>query len=163
MGYLEKKLQAIISTLNNWKLNTGNLYVMTSNSAPSPFVASGYSTGNPSETSYWNGFDNNESTDCQYYTGTGGYWQLLFGGTIIKIQKLEVRFKSALSGRVRIYGLLENDTWSQIDTWTVSATTANYTRYPTQSEVKGIKVYWDGGSNFHALNKCQVTEWYEKG
>jgi len=39
MGYLEKKLQAIISTIDTWKLKTGNFLVLTSNTAPTPFTA----------------------------------------------------------------------------------------------------------------------------
>jgi len=70
----------------NWQLQTGNLVYMTSNNAPSPYVASGYATGTPSSTDYYKSFNNNFSDDAQFFTGTGGYWQLTFGTKFIKIK-----------------------------------------------------------------------------
>lgn len=86
MNYLNKKLQAIISTLNTWKLKTGQLYNMTSATTPSPFVVSGganaifhepYTIFNTSgDTPVWNSFSSPIMNLSKRYIPTKFYFNV---------------------------------------------------------------------------------------
>ena len=70
MGYLEKKLQAIISTINTWKLKTGNFLVLTSNTAPTPFTACAVYVANSNGTPTYANYTN-LSVSNAYYVSDG--------------------------------------------------------------------------------------------
>lgn len=146
-----------------WVLTTGNLYIMTSNTTPSPFSCEGYATGSPSDTDYWRGFDNSYSNDVQYFTGTGGYWQVNLDD-FYKIVTASIKFKSATTGTLKLQGKNSSGVWVDLWSQSVSATTTTYSVSADDTiEVEALRVYWSGSSNFHALYECQVTEWYQKG
>ena len=182
MGYLEKKLQAIISTLNNWKYYSGNLYVMTSDTAPSPFVASRTSAGTLSLSgSPYQAFNNGTSNNfgC-WYTSAGGYTQanLIFNLTKeIKIKTITYSFYNTFSGgsangtnHIEIY---DGTSWIEIYNvaWNTEAERSGTIDISAgayaDTLIYGIraKTSYSGGSTSANgyVRKCQVTEWYEKG
>ena len=174
MGYLEKKLQAIISTF--WKLKTGNLYVMTSNSAPSPFVASAYSSGaifinrEP-----YQSFNNNTGDNYQGSIYSGNYFgaSLAFNKTI-RASKVTASMSIGADHSVtyiiellKLGGGTEQILSTAISSGGSYSNTITLSAAQQQLQIIGIRhrgVFLSGGSGVQVyLKKCQVTEWYEKG
>lgn len=169
MSYLSKKLLTIIQSLNSWVLKTTNLVVMTSNTAPSPFVAS-MITGKTSGEAY-QVFDTSTSTGVQanYFSpSTLGLGVKLLFGKNIRISKLKLRGnrsgQSIFTGTV--YGIKPDDTKVLIyqnsslnvnTDVTVDSTDKN-------TEFKGIESYIDTrGDLIVNLYTTQVVEYYERG
>ena len=181
MGYLEKKLKAI-TAVGGWKLMTGNLYVMTANNLPSPFVASRNdnnlmsSLGSPYQ-AFNNGASNNFGGR---YTSAGGYTQanLIFNLTKeIKIKTITYSFYNTFSGgtangrnHIEIYDgtswiEVYNVVWSSVAerAGTIDISAGAY----ADTLIYGIRArtrYSSGSTSAYGyVRKCQVTEWYEKG
>lgn len=176
MGYLEKKLQAIISTLDTWKLKTGNLYVMTGNSAPNPFVATSYQSGavfiyrEP-----YQSFNNNTGDNYQGSIGSGNYFgaRLDFNlSKLVKAKKIEASMEFGGSGSTIDYKIdliTSSGTIQILNTRISSGGTYNgavNVSEANQVEIIAIRHYvtYVGGAAVPCmLKKCQITEWYEKG
>lgn len=168
MNYLRRKLTAVIASLNTWVLKAQNLYTLTSNTAPSPFIAS-LLTSVTSGTAY-NVFDNNSGTAivANYFSpsdyGLGA--QILFGRSL-RLSKFIVRgLRSGQTNwKCTIVGIKEDDTTQVIHSANVSVS-VNVTIDSLDKETafKGIKVYIDTrGDLICTLYSCQVSEYYERG
>ena len=177
MGYLEKKLQAIIMALDAWKLMTGNLYVMTSNTTPSPFVASAYHNS-PSfiYREPYQSLNNNTGDNYQASVNSGKYFgaNLTFSKTVkIKTFTVSLTTNTYGSGGTVDYVIdikLPDNSFQEVyrSTRSQGTTLATDITLDTDDQVEciGIRHYvvWRTGDYTPCLlKKCQVTEWYEKG
>jgi hypothetical protein len=174
MGYLEKKLQAIIMA-QGWKFKIGNLFVMTSDNAPSPFVASAYNNGayNIGGSPYM-AFNNNKSSYYQgSYTNNNTYVGALINlNKTIKLRKLAINLEnvSGFTNNTRGYVDVYNDgSWVNVydsgaktNAWSVD-TTLNL-NYDGVTQIRTRIVYVSGATAGQGrIKELQVTEWYEKG
>lgn len=148
-----------------WALQTGNMYTLTSNTAPSPYVASALTTITGGQA--YNAFDaTNTAGVARSYQDGGLGVQLLFG-QVIRISKLSVR--GTRSGQATwncvVYGIKEDNTDVQIyngNPNTATDTTINST--DTNTPFKGIKVYLVNTRSdlICSIDNCKITEWYTK-
>ena len=161
MGYLQTKLKAIIATIDTWKFKSGNLYVMTSNTEPSPFVASGSNINNSAFQAFNNNTGNNVNT-VVVNAYREGWAQLLFNQEV-KVKKIEIAWSSTTGTRSGIRcQLLVNDVWTNVAGYTGTSQTVNVDNILAT----GIRFYYntENNSESHSLScsKMQVTEWYEQ-
>ena len=175
MTYLKKKLQAIISTLDAWKLKTGNLYLMTSNSAPSPFVATNYNSGaifiyrDP-----YQSFNNNTTDNYQGSIASGNRFgaRLDFNlAKLIKATKVSATMEVGGSGSTVDYkiDLITSSGTIQILNTRISSG-GSYNSTVNIAEINQVEIiairhyvtYVSGSAVPCMLKKCQITEWYEK-
>ena len=174
MGYLEKKLQAIIMA-QGWKFKTGNLYVMTSDSLPSPFVASAYNNGayNIGGSPYM-AFNNNKDSYYQgSYTDNNAYVGALINlNKTIKLRKLAINLEnvSGFTNNTRGYvDVYNNGSWvnvydsgAKVNAWSVDTTLT--LEYDDVAQIRARIVYTGGATAGQGrIKELQVTEWYEKG
>ena len=159
MGYLEKKLLAIVSTINAWKYKSGNLYVMTSDSAPSPFVAS---KSNLDGSAYM-AFNNNSGNSVYKIIQaiTSGYSQLLFNKEV-KVKTISIVWSSTTADRAGLRcQLLVNGSWTDVASYSTGTQTVSL----AGTLATGIRFYFatQNSSEYHnfGCSKMQVTEWYE--
>ena len=165
----------------NWRLRTGNLYDMTSDNAPSPFVAT--RTNNNIVTargSSWQAFTNADADNfgC-WVTNSGGYTQcnLAFNQSKqIRISKVTYAYNitgiSTWGGGNFYIDIFNGSSWVQVFT---QGFTTNGVRsgvlnvlalQPTMlaTNIRARTVYGSGAeSHNYYIRKLQVTEWYEKG
>ena len=164
----------------SWVLKTGNLYVMTSNSAPSPFVAS--RTNNNMGTAHGQPYQalNNGNSNlfgC-WVTNSGGYTQvnLAFNQTKkIRISKVAYAYDvtgiATWGGGTFYIDVFNGSSWVQVFTQGFSTSgvrsgTVNVlSSYPTMeaTNIRSRMVYGSGAeAHTYYIRKVQVTEWYEK-
>ena len=180
MGYLEKKLQAIISA-QGWKFKTGNLYDLTSNTSwaeGTPLVQ--YSTGTGSTlgataTSPYLTFDNDTATKSTS-TIVDRLWGQMKWTKPRRLSKVTsyVYQNNNSSGKKtrKLYGIKADNSTVLLgtkenaigsgdqtlnETWTIADTDAIY--YGLALDI--YEVGYPGRVIY--LYELQVTEWYEKG
>lgn len=149
----------------SWQLQTGNFYTMTTNTAPTPFIASlltGVTAGSAFQV-----FDNAAATgiSANYFaastTGLGA--KILFGSSI-RISKMKVRGNR--SGQANwtctVYGIKEDDTDVLVHSATVAVNSdVTINSSDTTTVFKGLKVFIDTRADLIVnLYTCQVSEWY---
>lgn len=153
-------------------IQTGNYYIMTSDTTPSPFVASTFNNGAYSTAgSAYQAFDNNNGT---YYAGnttvSGQYVgaQITFNNSI-NLRKIGVRIGNAGGGRsnggnIKV-DVLTNGSWTNIINYGVSAggEYENYNvsaMYSNVTAIRGYFVYGSGSTASYAyIYHLQVIEW----
>lgn len=160
-----------------WRHKTGNLVIMTSNSAPSPFTVNRqnpYGSFSYSTSNYYYAFDNNNGTNVRINTSkpssTNGYadCRLDFHKTI-RIVKMTVNascntISTDGSSGLRILGP------SYTSVKEVNLTNSSYD-FSSQGkgyiEANGLEFYCrtsvSGQSYYGQVNDVQITEWYEEG
>lgn len=149
---------------NAWTLKTGNLVYMTSNNAPSPYVATTSDT--PSSGSAYNAFDNSSTSLVQYNNGSGVFWAKMMWTTPIKIQKLIARVhrSSQTNTLFRIYGIKADNSAVKIYEGThTSDTDITVTSTDNNTEFVGVRIEVDKRSDLLVyIKNCRITEWYEQ-
>ena len=152
----------------NWSYIIGNFYDLTSNTAPSPFVAS-MITGKTSGEA-WNAFDDNTSTGvtANYFaSNTLGLGVKLLFGKLIRIAKLKVR--GGRSGQstwmCSVYGIKDDNTKTLIyQGYVTSNSDVTITSTDQVTEFKGLECYIDTRTDLICgIYSCQVTEYYDRG
>lgn len=145
-----------------WLLNTGNLVYMTSDTAPSPYVASALST--PTSGSAYFAFDNNDANNVTWNYGSGTASVKMVWTNLIRLSKLRARVSR--SGQTntlfRIYGIKSDDSEIKIcelthtnDSSIVVDSTDKTTAF------KGVRIEIDRRSDLIvAINHLRVEEWY---
>ena len=171
MGYLEKKLQAIIMA-QGWKFKTGNLYDLTSNTSwaeGTPLVQ--YSAGagsalNSTAASPYLTFDNDINTKSTSVIVDRIRAQI----TWTKPRKM-VKITSSVyrSNIIKLYGIKKDNSTVLLGEKSRSSSDTKYNDTFTisdETEYYGIAIdcYESGypGRN-QFIYELQVTEWYEKG
>ena len=193
MGYLEKKLQAIIMA-QGWKFKTGNFLLLTSNTTPTPFTACAVyqatSNGTPTYANY-----TNYNVSNAYYIADGNVSTLAdswsFGSVAcglmgeikwskeIRINKIVVNYRhNLLSGKtvyVKVVGLDGSNNETQIGLYsyiyplTINDTVITATITSTDSDTAYYGIRADSYNSEPTAGRSlhiqdvRVTEWYEKG
>ena len=163
----------LYSIRDGWVHKTGKFLNMTSNNAPSPFVAkrqNPYGSYSYSTSNYYYGFDNNTSTSVQVNAskpnagGQNGYADVRcdFGRTI-RIVKMIVQGSTNGNSGLRILG----PSYSTVKEVSCSNGTYDFSNQGEgYIEANGLEFYARasvGGSSYWAkLNYAQITEWYEE-
>lgn len=158
---------AMFSTMKrgpSWLLQTGNFVYMTSNNAPSPFVATTSDT--PSAGSAYMAFDNSDTNSVTFNYGSGIWWAKMMWTTPIRIQKIIARVhrSSQLNTLFRIYGIKADNSSVKIYEGThTSDTNITVTSTDILTEFIGIRIEVDKRSDLICnIKNCRITEWYSK-
>lgn len=171
---LSKICKGSIALWENWKLKTGSLYTMTSNTTPSPFVASGtQSTSFSKYGSPWQAFDGNDSNGygADLYDN-GSYVEAIIKFNLsksIKIKKLYYSFYCKSSGtNTRQIWLQINGNWVSVMNVKVSGASSGTIDIGSgqyaNSVVTGIRARCTSlPSRDTYIKEIKVTEWLEKG
>lgn len=158
----------------NWKLKTGSLYTMTSNTTPSPFVASG--TQNTAFSKYGSPYQAFDGSDSNGYGADlydeGKYIEatLIFNlSKSIRIKKLYYSFYCASSGtNTRQIWLQIDGKWVSVMNVKVSGGSSGTIDIGSgqyaDSIVTGIRARCTSlPSRDTYIREIKVTEWLEKG
>ena len=179
MGYLEKKLQAIISA-QGWKFKTGNLYDLTSNTSwaegtPSVKTASSGSTLGTTRADSYLSFDNDNATKPANGVVSRLYAEMKWTKPrrLSKVTSYVYQNQNSAGKKTRkLYGINSDDSLTLLgtkennvssgdqtlnETWTIADTDAIY--YGIAFDI--YEVTYPG--RYIYLYELQVTEWYEKG
>lgn len=158
---------AMFSTMKrgpSWLLQTGNLIYMTSNNAPSPYLATTSDT--PSAGSAFNAFDNSDTSMVTFNNGSGVWWAKMKWTTPIRIQKLIARVhRSGQTNTLfRIYGIKPDNSEVKIYEGThTSDSNITVTSTDILTEFIGVKIEIDKRSDLIvSIKNCRITEWYSK-
>jgi len=156
---------AAVSAVQNkgsWVLNTGNLVYMTSNNAPSPYVATVDVT--PTSGSPYQVFDSSNTTSVQWNNNSGAVSAKMTWTNPIKIVQMIVKVNR--SGQpntsTRIYGIKADA--SEVLIYNASITsntdvTVNST--DTTTEFVGVRVEIDRRSDLIVnIYNLRITQWY---
>ena len=177
MGYLEKKLQAIIMA-QGWKFKTGNLYDLTSNTSwaegtPSVKVATSESTLGTTRADSYLSFDNDGNTRPanEVVTRLYGEMKWIKPRILVKITSKVYQNQNNNSVKTRkLYGIKKDNSTVLLETKTNPLNSGNQTLNETwnitdETEFYGlaIDIYENYQGRYIYLWELQVTEWYEKG
>lgn len=149
----------------NWQLQTGNLVYMTSNNAPSPYVATVSQT--PSSGSPFNAFDNSSTSLVQLNNGNGGgvFWAKMVWTNPIRIVQgiARVHRSGQINTTFIVYGIKKDLTEVQIYSGThTSDTDITYTSTDQNTEFIGIKIQIDKRDDLIVyIKNCRITQWYQ--
>lgn len=152
---------AICGKHSSWKHRVGNFYVMTGDSAPSPFVASKSNLNNSAFQAFNNNTGNNVNT-VVVNAYREGWAQLLFNQEI-KVKTISINWGNTTGSRAGLRcQLLVGGVWTNVASYSTSSQTVNLDNVLAT----GIRFYYNTENNIesHNLNcsRMQVTEWYEK-
>ena len=171
---LDKVIYNGTTVWENWKLKTGSLYKMTSNTTPSPFVASG--TQNTAFNKYgspWQAFDGSDSNGygADLYDN-GNYVEAIIKFNLsksIRIKKLYYSFYCKSSGtNTRQIWLQIDGKWVSVMNVKVSGASSGTIDIGSgkyaDSIVTGIRARCTSlPSRDTYIKEIKVTEWLEKG
>ena len=147
----------------NWQLQTGNLVYMTSNNAPSPYVATTNVTLNGG--SAYNTFDSTSSSESRVDYGSGVLATKMMWTTPIRIvQGIARVYRSGqTSTAFRVYGIKEDGSAVLIYSGThTSDTDVTYTSTDQNTEFVGIRLEVDRRADLIVSTRnCRITQWYE--
>lgn len=147
----------------NWQLQTGNLVYMTSNNAPSPYVATTSAT--PNLGSAFNTFDNSSSSETRIDYGSGVFWAKMMWTTPIRIVQgiARVHRSGQTSTAFRVYAIKEDLSEVLIYSGThTSDTDITYTSTDQNTEFIGIRLEIDRRADLIVSTRnCRITQWYE--
>ena len=173
MGYLEKKLQAVVSTINQWTLKTGQLYEMTSDSLPSPFTCSRSAVGSVALTgNTYDAFNSNASAPRGQYASNGeGVVYTINFNVDDKYRPSEIAWDyysgNTINLTLTITGYYADDSTVTLKSANTTAQYNSGTQSLSLTEALSkitISLIKTGGLDDSIYVKyCQVTEWYEKG
>lgn len=164
---IQKVYFGLIKIWENWTYVIGNLVTMTSNSLPSPYVAS-LITGVTSGSAY-QVFDNSNTTKitANYFSpSTLGLGAKLLFGQSIRIAKMIVR--GSRSGQAQwmctVYGIKEDNTKTLIHQAYINVNSdITITSNDQVTSFKGIEIYCDTRSDLIVeIQNCKITEYYTK-
>lgn len=149
---------------SNWFLNTGNLVYMTSNNAPSPYVATTKDT--PTSGSAFNAFDNSSLSAVTFNYGSGVAWAKMIWTTPIRLIQLMARVHR--SGQqdtlFRIYGIKADTSEVLIYSGThTSDTDATVNSTDQATEFIGVKLEIDRRSDLIvSIKNLRILQWMSK-
>lgn len=147
-----------------WLLNTGNLVYMTSNNAPSPYVASASKT--PSAGNPYNAFDSSNTTNAQFNNESNPVWTKMIWTLPIRIVQMIVKVNR--SGQpntaVRVYGIKADLSETLIHSSTITSNTdTTISSSDLNTEFVGVRVEIDGRSDLIMnIYNLRITQWYSK-
>lgn len=146
----------------NWQLQTGNLVYMTSNNAPSPYVATVDVT--PTSGSPFNVFDNSNTTSVQWNNNSGAVSAKMVWTVPIRI--VEMIVKTNRSGQpttsTRIYGIKADASEVLIYNNAITSNTdVTVTSTDQTTEFVGVRVEIDRRSDLIVnIYNLRITQWY---
>lgn len=157
---------AMFSTMarDTWTLKTGNLVYMTSNNAPSPYVATTIDT--PSSGSAFNAFDSSNTSLVSFNYGSGVWWAKMIWTTPIRIQKLIARVvrSSQVNALFRVYAIKADNSEVKIYEGThPNDTDITVTSNDITTEFVGVRIEVDKRSDLIvSIKNCRIIEWYKQ-
>lgn len=147
-----------------WVLNTGNLVYMTSDNAPSPYVASVRST--PTSGSAYQVFDSSNTTSAQWNYVSTVEWAKMVWTSPIRIVQMVVRANRSgqANTNIRVYGIKADASEVQIyNASPTNDTDTTITSSDQTTEFVGVRMEIDGRSDLIInIRNCRITQWYSK-